>query len=78
MKTTHALVAAALAGVFAAGATHASASPLSPVTEKKEKDKCPAKDEPAKLTAVGDIEKDQRTKEKCPPPEKDKNKGTIL
>ena len=46
MKTTNALVAAALAGVFAAGTTLAQASQAtgSPVAAEKEKDDCPGKD----------------------------------
>ena len=63
MKTTNALVAAALAGVFAAGTTVSQASPLigSPIAAEKEKDDCPAKD-----------------KEKCPAKDKDKEEGAIL
>jgi len=48
MKTTNALMAAALAGVFAAGATVTQASIIdsaSVFAEEKEKEKCPAKEE---------------------------------
>lgn len=50
MKTTNALVAAALAGVFAAGTTVSQASQLlgSPVAAEKEKDDCPGKDKDKK------------------------------
>ena len=46
MKSTNALVAAALAGVFAAGTTvtYAAQSLGSPVAAEKEKDKCDGKD----------------------------------
>lgn len=46
MKSTNALVAAALAGVFAAGTTVSQASQLlgTPVAAEKEKDKCDGKD----------------------------------
>jgi hypothetical protein len=46
MKSTNALVAAALAGVFAAGTavTHASPSTGAPIAAEKEKDKCDGKD----------------------------------
>ena len=46
MKSTNALVAAALAGVFAAGTTvsHASQTLGTPVAAEKEKDKCDGKD----------------------------------
>ncbi len=63
MKTTNALVAAALAGVFAAGTTVTEASQLlgSPVAAEKEKDDCPGKD---------------KDKDKCPG--KEKKEGTLI
>lgn len=66
MKTTNALVAAALAGVFAAGTTAVHAAPLmgSPLAAEKEKDDCPGK-------------KKDKDKDKCPAKE-EKKEGTIL
>ena len=94
MKTTNALMAAALAGVFAAGTTLAQASPLigAAVAAEKEKDDCPAKDKekcPAKDkekkegTFANEKEKDDcpgkdKDKEKCPSKEKEKKEGAIL
>jgi hypothetical protein len=84
MKTTNALVAAALAGVFAAGTTLTQASqPVgAPVAAEKEKDDCPGKDKdkcPAKekkeLTYSNEKEKDDcpgKDKDKCPSKDKDK------
>jgi hypothetical protein len=71
MKTTNALVAAALAGVFAAGTTATQASNLkgSPVAAETEKEKCPGKD---KEKCPG------KDKEKCPGKDKEKKEGTIL
>lgn len=73
MKTNNALVAAALAGVFAAGTTAIQASNLqgSPVAAEteKEKEKCPGKD---KEKCPG------KDKEKCPGKDKEKKEGTIL
>jgi hypothetical protein len=65
MKTTNALVAAALAGVFAAGTTVSQASPSTgmPVAAEKEKDDCPGKDK-------------DKEKDKCPAKE-EKKEGTI-
>ena len=94
MKTTNALVAAALAGVFAAGTalTHASniqGSPVAAETEKekcpgKDKEKCPGKDKKKEGTFSVNNEA-EKEKEKCPGkdkekcPGKDKKKeGTIL
>ncbi len=73
MKTSNALMAAALAGVFTAGSTLAAPTGVigSPVAEEKEKDKCPAKDKdncPAK----------DKDKEKCPAKDKKDGEGTIL
>ena len=65
MKSTNALVAAALAGVFAAGTTATQASNIqgSPVAAETEKEKCPGK---------------EKEKEKCPGKDKEKKEGTIL
>jgi hypothetical protein len=64
MKASNALVAAALAGVFAAG-TVASAAYVPGDKEKdKEKDDCPGKDKEKKeMVVTGDKEKD---KDDCP------------
>lgn len=82
MKTTNALVAAALAGVFAAGTTVSQASQLlgSPVAAEKEKDDCPGKDKDKKKegeekkegTFVTGKDKD---KEDCPGKDKEKKEG---
>jgi hypothetical protein len=68
MKSSNALVAAALAGVFAAG-TVASAASFLP--GDKEKDDCPGKDKEKKEETIvaGDKEKDD-----CPGKDKDKDK----
>ena len=68
MKASNALVAAAIAGAFAAG-TVASAATFLPVD--KEKDDCPGKDKEKKEETVvsGDKEKDD-----CPGKDKDKEK----
>lgn len=89
MKTTNALVAAALAGVFAAGTTAVHAAPLmgSPLAAEKEKDDCPGKkkdkdkDKEEKKEGTFSAETDKE-KDKCPSKDKDKDKdkkeGTIL
>ena len=68
MKASNALVAAAIAGAFAAG-TVASAATFLP--GDKEKDDCPGKDKEKKEETVvsGDKEKDD-----CPGKDKDKEK----
>jgi hypothetical protein len=89
MKTTNALVAAALAGVFAAGTTVSKASQLlgSPVAAEKEKDDCPGKDKDKKKE--GDEKKEGtvvtgKDKDDCPSKDKgkkegeEKKEGTIL
>jgi len=66
MKATQALVAAAVAGVLAAGTSVVSAAPLSEkaVSAEKKKDDCPNKD---------------KKKDDCPGKDKEKKKeGTIL
>lgn len=65
MKTTNALVAAALAGVFAAGTTATKAAQLfgSPTAAETEKEKCDGKD---KDKCTG------KDKDKCPAKEKEK------
>ena len=70
MKASNTLVAAALAGVFAA--TTAAASTFIPGKDK-EKDDCPDKDKEKKeeLIISGDKEKD---KDDCPDKDKDKDK----
>lgn len=90
MKTTNALVAAALAGVFAAGTTVSQASQLlgSPVAAEKEKDDCPGKDKdkdkdkcPGKEKKEGTVV-NEKEKDACPGKDKDKDKekkeGEIL
>ena len=64
MKTSNALVAAALAGVFAAGATIATAAPTADVSvvTGNDQDKCPDKDQCP--------DKDKK--------EEEKKEGTIL
>ncbi len=79
MKTTNALMAAALAGVFAAGTTVSQAITGAPVTEeKKEKEDCPAKDKdkcPAKdKKKEGTVTAEKKEKEDCPGKDKDKDK----
>lgn len=70
MKASKSLIAAALAGAFAAG-TLASAATFVP--GDKEKDKCPGKDKDKdkeeETVVTGDKEKD-----KCPGKDKDKDK----
>ena len=92
MKSTNALVAAALAGVFAAGTTvsQASQSIVSPVAAEKEKDDCPGKDKekcPGKdkkedtVIAGKDKDKDKcpgKDKDKCPGKDKEEKDDTIL
>lgn len=89
MKTTNALMAAALAGVFAAGTTasHANSLTGSPVTADAEKDKCSGKDGcKGKDSCKGKEEKKEDTisasvtaaeaeKDKCTGKEKDKCSG---
>jgi hypothetical protein len=67
MKSSNALVAAALAGVFAAG-TVASAAYI-PGDKDKDKDDCPGKDKEKKeeIVVTGDKEKDD-----CPGKDKEK------
>ncbi len=79
MKASNALVAAALAGVFAAG-TVASAAYV-PGDKDKDKDDCPGKDKEKKeeLVVTGDKEKDKddcpgKDKDDCPGKDKDKDK----
>ncbi|MES2660839.1 MAG: hypothetical protein V4689_19595 [Verrucomicrobiota bacterium] len=84
MKTTNALVAAALAGVFAAGTTLAQNSQVtgSPVAEEKEKDDCPGKDKDKDKCPSKDKEKEKKDdtifngkeKDDCPGKDKDKDK----
>lgn len=67
MKATHALVAAAVAGVLAAGSNVVTAAPLSEkaVSAEKKKDDCPSKD--------------KKEKDDCPGKKKEEKKeGTIL
>lgn len=80
MKTTNALVAAALAGVFAAGTTVSQASELlnTPVAADKEKDDCPGKDK----KKDGEEKKDgaliagkDKDKDDCPGKDKEKKEG---
>jgi uncharacterized membrane protein len=73
MKASNALVAAALAGAFAASTAVASVSSILP--GDKEKDKCPAKDKEKKEEVVISGDKDKE-KDKCP--DKDKEKEEIL
>jgi uncharacterized membrane protein len=70
MKTTNALVAAALAGVFAAGTTVSQAAPSigAPVASEKEKEDCPGKekekdkkkDSGTSISAEADKDKDKK------------------
>ncbi len=92
MKSTNALVAAALAGVFAAGTTLSNAAqslgtPLPAAAEKDKcdgKDSCPGKDKQKKeegtstlSTSVTEMEKDKCTgKDKDKCTGKDKDKCT--
>lgn len=66
MKATNALVAAAVAGVLAAGTQVLSAAPAEhAISAEKKKDDCPGK-------------KKDKDKDKCPSKDKKKDKGTIL
>ncbi len=66
MKATNALVAAAVAGVLAAGTSVVSASLTTEhaVSAEKKKDDCPGKD--------------KKEKDDCPGKKKEEKKGTIL
>ncbi len=86
MKTSNALVAAALAGLIAAGTTPIKAAQIfggSTVSET-DKDKCNGKEEKAAANVSNEAEKDKdKEKDKCDGkdgcPGKDKKKeGTIL
>ncbi|OYV01713.1 MAG: hypothetical protein CFE26_22680, partial [Verrucomicrobiales bacterium VVV1] len=68
MKSTTSLIAAAIAGVFAAGAvaTHAAPLNVAAAAEEKEKEGCPAKGK-------------DKDKEGCPAKKKEEKKeGTVL
>lgn len=84
MKTTNALVAAALAGVFAAGTTitHAAQSMGNPAAAEKEKDDCPGKDKDKDKDKCDAKEKkgtftNEAEKDKCDSKEKKKDKDTC-
>lgn len=66
MKASNALVAAALAGVFAAGTSVVSAALPTEhaISAEKKKDDCP--------------NKDKKEKDDCPGKKKEEKKGTIL
>lgn len=75
MKSTNAFVAAALAGVFAAGTAVASAAAPSEhaISAEKKKDDCPGKDKKEKDDCPGkDKDKDKKKEESKP------GTGTIL
>jgi hypothetical protein len=74
MKASNALVAAALAGAFAASTAVASVTSIVP-GDKKEKDDCPGKDKEKKEEVVISGDKDKE-KDKCP--DKDKEKEEIV
>lgn len=79
MKSTTSLIAAAIAGVFAAGAVATHAAPLTVVAaEEKEKEGCPAKGKdkdkegcPAKKKE-GTVLAEEKEKEGCPAKDKGK------
>ncbi len=77
MKATNALVAAAVAGVLAAGSHVVSAAPLSEkaVAAEKKKDDCPNKGKKEKDDCPS---KDKKEKDDCPGKKKEEKKGTIL
>jgi len=78
MKATNALVAAAVAGVLAAGSNVVSAAPLSEkaVAAEKKKDDCPSKDKKEKDDCPSKDKK--KDKDDCPGKKKEEKKGTIL
>jgi hypothetical protein len=76
MKASNALVAAALAGVFAASTAVATAA-FVPGDKDKEKDDCPGKDKEKKeeIVVSGDKEKD---KDDCPDKDKEKKEEIVV
>jgi hypothetical protein len=78
MKATNALVAAAVAGVLAAGTSMVSAALPTEhaISAEKKKDDCPNKDKKEKDDCPS---KDKKEKDDCPGKDKEKKKeGTIL